>query len=298
MPPSPSGWRGWTSTRSTVADAVVPVGDRLAVLGSPIAHSKSPALHAAAYAALGLDWSYERHEVDADGLEAFLGGSGGAWRGFSLTMPLKARALSRADELDMIAEQTGAVNTLVFGADGRSTGFNTDVAGLVAAIAEAGVHSARHVVILGAGATASSAIVAAADLGAEHVHLAVRNPARGHELDGLSASLGLTHAVSTFDELDDVAGELVISTLPGGTVLETGIPLALQRDALLFDVAYDPWPSALAMSWLKRGGRVASGTGMLLHQALVQVRIFVSGDPLVPLPDEAAVLAAMRAAIS
>ncbi|KQX06789.1 MULTISPECIES: shikimate dehydrogenase family protein [unclassified Leifsonia] len=293
-----------------MADAAAPVGDRLAVLGSPIAHSKSPALHAAAYAALGLDWTYERHEVDERGFDELLDarvlrrfggpseGEAAPWRGFSLTMPLKTRAFARADELDLVAEQTGAVNTLVFGADGRTTGFNTDVAGLVAAIVEAGVQSARHVVILGAGATAASAIVAAADLGAEHVHLAVRNPERGHELDGLSASLGLTHSVSTFGELEGVGGELVISTLPGGTVLDSGLPLALQRDALLFDVAYDPWPSALAMSWLKRGGRVASGLGMLLHQALVQVRIFVSGDPLIPLQDEEAVLAAMRAAIS
>lgn len=281
-----------------MADAAVPFGSRLAVLGSPIAHSKSPALHAAAYAALGLDWSYERHEVDEAGFDALLDDRTAGWRGLSLTMPLKARAFARADELDSVAAQTGAVNTLVFAADGSSTGFNTDVAGLVAAIVEAGVSTARHVVILGAGATAASAIVAAANLGAEHVHLAVRDPDRGHQLDGLSASLGLTHAVSTFDELDGVSAELVISTLPGGTVLEAGIPLALQRDALLFDVAYDPWPSALAMSWLKRGGRVASGLGMLLHQALVQVRVFVSGDPLTPLPDEAAVLAAMRAAIS
>ncbi|WP_082467645.1 shikimate dehydrogenase [Leifsonia sp. Leaf264] len=276
----------------------VPFGSRLAVLGSPIAHSKSPALHAAAYAALGLDWSYERHEVDEAGFDALLDDRTAGWRGLSLTMPLKARAFARADELDSVAAQTGAVNTLVFAADGSSTGFNTDVAGLVEAVVEAGVSTARHVVVLGAGATAASAIVAAANLGAEHVHLAVRNPDRGHQLDGLSASLGLTHAVSTFDELDGVSAELVISTLPGGTVLEAGIPLALQRDALLFDVAYDPWPSALAMSWLKRGGRVASGLGMLLHQALVQVRVFVSGDPLIPLPDEAAVLAAMRAAIS
>ncbi|MET0725277.1 MAG: shikimate dehydrogenase [Leifsonia sp.] len=277
---------------------MAPSGTRLAVGGSPIAHSKSPALHEAAYAVLGLDWTYERHEWDGDALDAFLDDRSADWRGLSLTMPLKARAYARADRLDRVAEQTGVVNTLAFSADGSVSGFNTDVAGLVAAVGDTGLSSVHHVVVLGAGATAASAIVAAADLGAEHVHLAVRNPDKGHELDGLSASLGLRHSVGRLDQLENRSADLVISTLPGGTVLEAGIPISLRQEALLFDVAYEPWPSAIALSWLKRGGRAASGIGMLVHQALVQVRIFVSGDPLIPLDDEAAVLAAMRAAVA
>jgi shikimate dehydrogenase len=276
---------------------------RLAVLGSPISHSLSPELHRAAYQALGLDWQYDAVEVRAGGLPAFLASLDADWRGLSLTMPLKHEILAHLDGVDRVAAQTGSVNTVLFGrSDGRTTlqGFNTDVAGLVRALAEAGISRADHVTLLGAGATASSALVAAADLAAETVEVLVRTPSKAADLVELGRSLGVVVTVSALADLANPArdSQLVVSTLPGGTALEAEFPAVLRRTALLFDVSYSPWPSELARSWSSVGGTACSGAGMLLHQALIQVRIFVTGDPFEPLPHEDAVLEAMRGVLT
>jgi len=266
---------------------------RLAVWGDPIAHSKSPALHAAAYDVLGLDWEYDRRQVNAAGFAGSLGGLDATWRGLSLTMPLKEEAFRAATTRDAHAELTGAVNTLLFGDD--LAGYNTDVGGIVDALAEAGVTTVRSVRILGAGATAASALVAAAELGAEHVEVSARRPERAAGLVVLGDRLGVTVEPRV---LDDTAldADLTIATLPSGTALPPEItgPLAA-RGGTLFDAAYAPWPSALAVAW--GGGPVVSGLGMLLHQAVRQIRIFRHGDPLVSLPGEADVVAAMRSVL-
>ncbi|TFD47102.1 shikimate dehydrogenase [Cryobacterium frigoriphilum] len=275
---------------------------RLAVLGSPVGHSRSPALHRAAYRELGLDWRYDAIEVPEGTLAGFVGALAPEWRGLSLTMPLKREILPLIDDLDRIAQLTNAVNTVLVGthhAQRTLSGFNTDVPGLVRALGESGVTHATHVTILGAGATGASALAAAAELGAETVDVVVRTPAKATTLVELGHQLGLLVTVSTLRSIDAPGrvSDLVISTLPGGTVLDVQFPSTLRASALLFDVAYSPWPSALAESWSHAGGRVASGLGLLLHQALIQVRIFVAGDPFAPLPREVAVLAAMRAAL-
>ncbi|TFD33434.1 shikimate dehydrogenase family protein [Cryobacterium cryoconiti] len=290
-------------TEPVTSTPAPPPACRLAVLGSPIEHSLSPALHRAAYGALGLDWRYDAVRVAAGGLSDFLGSLGGEWRGLSLTMPLKHEVQAHLDGLDRIAEQTGSVNTVLLGeTDGRRTlhGFNTDVTGLVRALAEAGVRRAVHVTLLGAGATAASALVAAAELGAETVDVLVRSPAKAAALVALGQSLGVVVTVHPLTDLPNPerVSDLVISTLPGGSVLGAEFPADLRRTAVLFDVSYAPWPSSLARSWVLAGGTAVSGEGMLLHQALVQVRIFVSGDPFEPLPNEAGVLQAMRGALT
>jgi shikimate dehydrogenase len=313
-------------------DLNAPAGTRLAVLGSPIAHSQSPALHNAAYRALGLDWAYEAHEVRESELAGFIAGLDSSWRGLSLTMPLKHAVLPLVSNLDRVAALTNAVNTVLFGdvgagaivgagtdartgtgagvgagagtvdapAAGRTlSGFNTDVAGLVRALAEARVTSVTHATILGAGATASSALVAAAELGAEGVEVVLRSTPKAAHLVELGRTLGLVVSVSGFDGLrTGRASELVFSTLPGGTDPGVQVPAEVRGRATLFDVTYAPWPSALARSWEEAGGVVLSGLAMLLHQALVQVRIFVSGDPFEPLPGEDEVLEAMRGALT
>ena len=110
---------------------------RLAVLGSPITHSKSPLLHAAAYAELGLDWQYDAIEVTGDTLAEFVSSRGPEWRGLSLTMPLKRDVLPLLDSRDDAVELTGVANTLLFGAARR--GFNTDVYGITEAFRANGV---------------------------------------------------------------------------------------------------------------------------------------------------------------
>ncbi|MFF1633228.1 shikimate dehydrogenase [Leifsonia sp. NPDC058248] len=271
---------------------------KLAVLGSPIDHSKSPALHRAAYEALGLNWEYGTADVTGDGLADFIAGLGHEWRGLSLTMPLKQSVIPLLDEIDRVAEQTGAANTVLFD-DGVTRGFNTDVSGIVRALAAAGLESARFVHILGGGATAASALVAAAELGAERVDVYARSLGRSVWLEPLAHELGLMIRIRPTSQADrslDIP-DLVISTLPGGVTTDALYTDSTRRRALLLDVSYDPWPSVLGAAWQAVGGRVVSGLAMLAHQALLQARIFVTGDPLQALDHEETVLAVMLEAV-
>ncbi|UJP10996.1 hypothetical protein L2X99_05210 [Microbacterium sp. KUDC0406] len=171
---------------------------RLAVWGDPIAHSRSPQLHGAAYRSLGLDWTYDRRQVDVAGFAGALAGLDDTWRGLSLTMPLKERAFRAADVRDRHAELTGAVNTLLLG--DALHGFNTDVGGIVDAVTAAGVTAIGSARILGAGATAASALIAVADLGAERVEIRARRPEAAVHLVALGNSIGVQTSVSAFAE--------------------------------------------------------------------------------------------------
>ncbi len=278
---------------------------RLAVLGSPIGHSQSPVLHQAAYARLGLPWRYERIEVAEDELAFFLDSCGPEWRGLSLTMPLKERVIELVQSVDPIARRAAAANTVVFGGlDGRvrrTAAFNTDVAGIVRALADAGLANVNHAWLLGSGATGHSALIALAQLGVHSIQVIARSPERAAPLVRLGLELGVTVGVHRDPDEATSAGsplpELVVSTLPGGIDAPWEFREGLRRQSLLFDVAYDPWPSALAVHWQQAGGRTTSGIGMLVHQALVQVRIFVGGDPDRELLEEQGVLEAMWAAV-
>jgi shikimate dehydrogenase len=212
-------------------------------------------------------------------------------------MPLKQTIQPLLADIDRIGRLTGAVNTVLFEqADGavRRSGFNTDVPGIVRALGAIGVRSVRHAHILGGGATAASAVVAASELGAESVLVSVRAPERAAALRELAASVGLAIAIEAFDApRDDSATGLVVSTLPGGADAPISFDAGLRARVPLLDVAYEPWPTKLGQAWADASGTVLGGLAMLVHQALLQVRIFVAGDPFVPLPDEPAVLAAM-----
>jgi shikimate dehydrogenase len=276
---------------------------RLAVLGSPIAHSLSPRLHRAAYGVLGLDWSYEAVECAGADLGAFVAGLGSGWRGLSLTMPLKRDVLPLLDRVDDTARLAGAANTLLLEEDGdgrtRRRGANTDVAGIVRALGAVGVGRAERAVVLGAGSTARSAVVAVARMGAREVVVAARRPEQGRELAPLADELGVAlHAVP----LDGAVAELrdadtVISTLPGDAAAAVPLPRDLPGATVLLDVTYAPWPTGIASAWERAGGRVVPGIDMLVHQALDQVRLFAHGDDARPLPDEERVLAAMLASV-
>ncbi|MBO0979067.1 shikimate dehydrogenase [Microbacterium sp. SD291] len=267
--------------------------DRLAVWGDPIAHSRSPQLHAAAYDVLGLDWDYGRRQVTEAGFAEAFASLDESWRGLSLTMPLKEEAHRVADVRDRHAELTGVANTLLLGE--RVLAFNTDVGGIVDALAEHGITRVDTVRVLGGGATAASALVAVADLGAAQIDVRVRRPEGAAPLAELGGRLGVRVEIGTLSAESD-AVDLTVATLPGGSALpdEVSAPLAAHGGAL-FDVAYSPWPSALASIW--GDAPAISGLGMLLHQAVRQIRVFRHGDPEVSLPDEATVIAAMRAAL-
>src|SRR4051794_32875701 len=148
------------------------------VLGDPVEHSLSPALHRAAYAALGLDWTYDAVRVAAGDLATHVGGLGAEWRGLSLTMPLKREVVPMLTSRDVWTEMSGAANTLLLDEEGGRHGLNTDVPGAEAALAQATSAHLRTAVVLGGGATATSVLLALAERGLERATVVVREPAR------------------------------------------------------------------------------------------------------------------------
>ena len=271
----------------------------LAVLGSPIAHSKSPLLHAAAYRVLALAWSYSAIEVVEGSLGAFVNTCDAGWRGLSLTMPLKREVLPMLQSRTALVDTVGAANTVLFDEDGGLHGFNTDVAGIVAAFADHRVTSLESVQILGGGATAASVLAAVAQLGATRALVSARDPQKAAFLAPLAETLGVELTIRHLGVMDRslIVPSAVISTVPGATEHGMVYPEAIRRGAALLDVAYEPWPSELASAWAAVGGTVVSGLEMLLHQAIGQVRIFVTGVEGGDLPHELQVVAAMRASV-
>ncbi|MFG3348943.1 shikimate dehydrogenase [Streptomyces sp. NPDC048018] len=262
---------------------------RAAVLGSPIAHSLSPVLHRAAYRELGLDdWSYGRFEVDEAGLPGFVGELDTTWAGLSLTMPLKRAIIPLLDEITDTAASVEAVNTVVLTGDGRRVGDNTDIPGMIAALRERGVEKVDSAAVLGAGATASSALAALARICAGPVTAYVRSEARADEMRGWGERLGVEVRTAAWDAAAEAfAAPLVIATTPAGTTdaLAAAVP---DGPGTLFDVLYDPWPTRLAAAWSARGGKIVGGLDLLVHQAVLQVEQMTGRAP--------GPLAAMRAA--
>lgn len=252
-----------------------------AVLGSPVAHSLSPVLHAAAYAELGLDgWVYTAHECTEAELAGFVDGLDASWAGLSLTMPLKRVALDVATEVSPLAAAIGAANTLVL-LGGRRHADNTDVAGLVGAI---GPVSGRAVV-LGAGGTAQAALAALRDLGIDEVDVLVRDLARTAELRATAERLGAAprlHADLAAPGRYVDGADVVVSTLPAGAADH----VVCRGAGTVLDAVYAPWPTRFAAQ--AAGARVVSGMDMLLHQAVRQVEL-MTGRP--------GPLEAMRAAL-
>ncbi|MGH3256017.1 MAG: shikimate dehydrogenase [Streptosporangiaceae bacterium] len=257
---------------------------RAAVLGSPIAHSLSPALHTAAYAALGLEgWTYTAIECDEAGLPGFIASCDGRWAGLSLTMPLKRAVLPLLDHTEPLAADVGCANTVVF-ADGERHGYNTDVPGMVAALAEAGAGTPASATIIGAGATACATLAAlrATGLAAAVVH--VRDQARAGDLLAVADRLGVAVELRPFGS-QVRAGDLLISTVPAGAAdfyAERALAGSLLPAAVL-DVVYSPWPTLLAQAGAKSGAAVISGFDLLLHQAARQVELMTGIEPA-PVP--------------
>jgi shikimate dehydrogenase len=254
------------------------------VLGSPIEHSMSPVLHAAAYAALGLvDWTYTAIECDEAGLPALIASCDRQWAGLSLTMPLKRAVLPLLDRTEPLAVEVGGANTVIF-AGGERHGYNTDVPGMVAALAEAGVTAPPGATILGAGATACAALAALRATGLASAVVLVRNQARAGDLLAAAGRLGMEVEVRPFDsEVRD--GDLLVSTVPAGAADYYAERAGGSRPgpAAVLDVVYAPWPTPLAQAAAKSGAVVVSGFDLLLHQAARQVELMTGLAPA-PLP--------------
>ena len=257
---------------------------RAAVLGSPIAHSLSPVLHRAAYAALGLGgWTYSAIECDEAGLPGFIASCDDRWAGLSLTMPLKRAVLPLLDRTEPLAAQVGGANTVIF-AGGERRGYNTDVPGMVTALAEAGVSAPASATIIGAGATACATLAALRATGLTAAVVHVRDQARAGDLLAAAGRLGVAVELRPFGS-QVRSGGLLISTVPAGAAdfyAERALAGSLRPTAVL-DVVYSPWPTPLAQAGAESGAAVISGFDLLLHQAARQVELMTGIEPA-PVP--------------
>ncbi len=259
---------------------------RAAVLGSPISHSLSPALHTAAYRALGLgSWLYGAHQVQRSELREFVAGLGPEWAGLSLTMPLKEAAFDVADDVSDLARRVEAINTLVRRPDGGWRGDNTDVYGVSQALREAGCVHVSSAMVLGSGATARSVVAALELLGCQRVTFAVRSSARPGTLDQARRA-GLEVDVVGLDQVTGRIGDppVVVSTLPANALRAEARPERMLPEGaglhghVLLDVVYAGWPTPLARRFEEAGATVVSGFEMLVHQAAEQVHL-MTGRP-------------------
>jgi shikimate dehydrogenase len=263
---------------------------KAAVLGSPISHSLSPALHHAAYAALGLDIDYTAIETPTQLLAVRIAELNQDFIGYSLTMPLKQEVLSLVAHQSLLVTQTGCANTVYRNAENQWALENTDVFGIQQTITQQGLGRQKLACIIGSGATASSALSALANLGVREVFCYARNQESAVLLRKQSQILGIEfHYVDLGNEVV-LSGDLVISTVPGTAASNITEALAVNQNLPpLLDIAYNPWPSELARYWESRGGGpVLSGIEMLLWQASAQVQLFTG---------LAAPIEAMRAAL-
>lgn len=261
---------------------------RAGVLGRPVAHSLSPLLHRAAYRELDLGWSYDAIDCGVSELAATVR-ERADWAGFSCTMPLKHAALELAEQVRPGARAVGAANTLLPVPGGGWAADNTDVTGVVAALGEHGLAGApMGATVLGAGGTAQAVVVALRELGLRRCVVAVRDQGRAARLLETAARVGVEVTLRPLEISAALAAQLVVSTLPAAAA----DPLAGHRWApgqTVFDVVYDPWPTALAAAARGAGATVIGGASLLLHQAAAQVTL-MTGRP--------APVAAMRAALA
>ncbi|HEX3825352.1 MAG TPA: shikimate dehydrogenase [Mycobacteriales bacterium] len=255
-----------------------------AVLGSPISHSLSPVLHQAAYDALGLDgWAYRAIEC----IEADLGATlrsldDEGLAGVSLTMPLKRAVLDMLASTDNATRTAGVANTVLFGATtGEWVGANTDVRGMTAVLRAVESLASRDGTawILGAGATAASALTALAQFGFRRVAVAARRPDATAELAILAERIGVRLTVHPWSEIAAAtSAPLVIATTPVGATDQLAATLPAVS-GLLFDLVYARWPTVLATAWKAAGGQVVGGLELLVEQAAEQVRLMTGKTP-------------------
>lgn len=264
---------------------------RCAVIGSPISHSLSPAIHRAAYAAAGLtDLHYGRHEVDIAHLAGFLDTcrrDAETWVGLSVTAPCK-RALLDHGVCDQVAEELQSANTLVFGREGDPDRvYNTDVTGMLAALGRAGVTRAATMILVGGGATARSALYVGARLGVGEVVVLARDEARArNSLAPIARQAGIELRIAPFGTGPALPprwggrADLLVSTVPTqlGPDYATGLVGASRA---VFELVYTHHPSDLNRAASGVGACALHGLHLLVYQAVDQLRLMigVEADP-------------------
>lgn len=264
------------------------------VIGEPVEHSLSPAIHNAAFAELGLDWTYFAVSVpDGQARSAVEAMRSLHLAGMSVTMPHKHAVAAAADVVSDRARRLGAVNCLSW--EGTQVcGDSTDGAGFLDAlrIDHRWDPLGRRAVVIGAGAAARSVIAALADAGADDVGVVNRSTTRAERAAALAGSAGRVVEPAAVDEAD-----LVVNATPMGMGSDPTVavePERLRRGQLVVDLVYDPLETPLLAAARERGATAVTGIGMLVHQAAHAFRIWTGEEPPVEAMSAAAVAALAR----
>ncbi len=253
-----------------------------AVIGSPVRHSLSPALHNAGFASTGVDWVYTAFEVAPGAAGAALDamrvlGLGG----LSITMPHKEAVADLVDELDPAAAALRSVNTVVPIGDGRLKGFSTDGAGFVASLVAQNVQvSGKQVGVLGAGGAARAIIDALARSGAASIIVVNRSAERAGTAVELAGGIGRVGGPDDIGVCDIVVNATSVGMGTDDLPCDLGV---LHSSQVVADIVYHPRRTALLAAADKAGARTVEGLGMLVHQAVLQQQLWtgVSADPAV-----------------
>jgi shikimate dehydrogenase len=249
------------------------------VIGSPVTHSLSPAIHRAAFEAAGVDWTYAAFEVAEGAVDDALAamrtlGIGG----LSVTMPHKQAAARAVDHLDPAARSLDSVNTISWDGDAL-VGSSTDGAGFVASLTEAGVSvDGARVAIIGAGGAARSVIDALARAGASDITVLNRSEERAEQAAGIAtvASVGIVSDITRAD--------IVVNATSVGMGVDTGLPCdpELFRDGhVVADLVYHPIETGWLCAARERGLTTVDGLGMLIHQAALQQKIWLGNEAVI-----------------
>jgi shikimate dehydrogenase len=247
---------------------------KAAVLGSPIKHSLSPVLHGRAYELLNIEADYSAIELTPEGADDFFRAAlYEEWRGFSLTMPLKESIIEIGSvlefEIDPVAKLMHSGNTVVR-KDGNFFVTSTDRTGFIRLLQDV---PKNRVAIIGGGGTARAAL-GALDGVSQSVDFLLRTPSRSKALLGIATTtelnfFGMEHSLEGYD--------LVITTVPAGASDELAEALDF-RIPTLFEVLYNPYPTALLKKAQELGSRTFDGIDLLVEQALDQIHLFSARD--------------------
>lgn len=267
----------------------------LALIGQPVGHSLSPAMHNAGFAADGLDYVYVCLDVDPDELPAAVKGMAVLkLRGFNITMPHKRAMIPLLDELDEGARISGAVNTVVIEGS-KLRGYNTDGGGMVMACREAGIElSGRSVLILGAGGAAAAIAIAFGDAGIGELQIANRSVEHALQLRDKLRGAGIEKVeVHPLDALDEVIprAEVVVNTTPLGMKEADSLPVPSEyvtEGRAFCDAVYRPGAETkLVRLARERGARIVAGNRMLLYQGVLAQKLWTGREPNVKVMDGA-----------
>ena len=253
-----------------------------AVIGSPVRHSLSPALHNAGFAATGVDWVYTAFEVEPGSAAAALDamrvlGLGG----MSVTMPHKESVAALVDELDPAAAALRSVNTVVPLGDGRLKGYSTDGAGFVASLAAQNLAIVgSHVGVLGGGGAARAIVDAVARAGAARVTVVNRTAERANDAVALAPGVAVVGRPEDLRACDIVVNATSVGMGGDELPLDAGL---LHSEQVVADIVYHPRCTALLTAAAAAGARTVEGLGMLVHQAVLQQQLWtgVSADAAV-----------------